>query len=94
MAGTWFTLVKSSSSQTTTRREFWRVKAVLPNIFGTSFFSHVSPVAIEQSCMSLQMFGVMNAKLGAFPAPRSVASCVYGTIWLRQRVTSFWTSAK
>ena len=76
MVATWLTVVKSSSSHVMISNEFARVKAVLPKIFGTSFLSHVSPVATEQSCMSLQRFGVMKAKLGAVPAARSVDSCV------------------
>jgi hypothetical protein len=76
IVATLLTEVKSSSSHVTISSDFWRVNAVLPNILGTSVFSQLSPVVIEQSCMSLHRFGVMNAKLGAVPAARSVASCV------------------
>jgi len=80
IVATLFTDVKSSSSHVTTSSDFWRVNAVLPNIFGTSAFSQLSPVVIEQSCMSLHRLGVMKEKLGATPPARSVDSCVYGTM--------------
>src|SRR4051794_34042086 len=58
MFATWLTLVKSSSSQV-------RKIAVLPDwycwlaiSFGMKLFSQASPVPVEQSCMSLHMFGV------------------------------------
>jgi hypothetical protein len=37
-------------------------------IFGIHDCSHVSPVEIEQSCMSLQRLGVTKEKAGRFPA--------------------------
>jgi hypothetical protein len=43
----------------------------LPMIFGTQDWSQASPVATSQSCMSLQMFGVMNENAGSVPAFRS-----------------------
>ncbi|HVD47475.1 MAG TPA: hypothetical protein VNG70_09355 [Candidatus Limnocylindria bacterium] len=73
---TLFTDVKSSSSHVRTSSDFWRVNAVLPKSFGTSAFSQLSPVPIEQSCVSLHKFGVMKAKFGAAPAARSVDSWV------------------
>src|SRR5437868_3105211 len=52
---------------------------------GTTLASQVSPVAIEQSCMSLHILGVIQAKLGTVPAAKSVLSWVKGTTWAAQR---------
>src|SRR5207245_10850064 len=60
-------------------------KAEEPRIPGTTLASQASPVAIEQSCMSLHMFGVIEAKLGTVPLVRSGRSWVNGTAYAEQR---------
>src|SRR2546426_7603056 len=55
-------------------------------IFGTQAFSHASPVAIGQECMSLHSFGVIQAKRGK-PRFRSPWNCVNGTILLHRAVS-------
>src|SRR2546421_5697132 len=40
-------------------------------MLGTTCASHASPVAIEQSCMSWHMLGVIHAKFGTVPLVRS-----------------------
>src|SRR5437867_12260273 len=61
-------------------------KAEEPRIPGTTLASQASPVATEQSCMSLHMFGVIQAKLGTVPLVRSARSWVNGTTCAAQRV--------
>ncbi len=43
-------------------------------IFGSQPFSHVSAVASEQSCASLQMFGTTMPTFGSVPAFTSSSS--------------------
>src|SRR5438132_10303773 len=62
---------------------FW--KAEDARMLGTTLPNQPSPVAIEQSCMSLHMLGVIHAKFGAVPAARSPLSCVNGTTCELQR---------
>src|SRR5947208_1525035 len=57
---------------------FW--KAEEARMLGTTLPNQPSPVAIEQSCMSLHMLGVIQAKFGTVPAERSVLNCVDGKI--------------
>ena len=59
--GTWLFWVPSSSSQVIASSEFWVVNAGELRIVGTFWLSQVSPVEIEQSCMSSQRFGVTHA---------------------------------
>src|ERR1700674_5199898 len=53
-----------SSSHVTISKQLSAVQAGLPRIGGTLLLSHVSPVPTLQLCMSLQTFGVIQAKLG------------------------------
>ena len=57
---TWLLPEKSSSSDVSTSSEFCVVNAGELRIAGICRLSHASPVAIEQSCMSLHMFGVIH----------------------------------
>src|ERR1051326_5557286 len=65
----WFELLLSSSSQ---------VRITSPRgptaeiIAGRLFLSHVSPVLVEQSCVSLHMFGPTNDSPGSVPAAMSI----------------------
>jgi hypothetical protein len=54
---------------------------------GTTLASQRSPVETEQSCMSLHISGVIQAKSGTVAAERSAPNCVNGTTWALQRVT-------
>src|SRR5207244_10196917 len=62
---------------------FW--KAEEARMLGTTLPNQPSPVAIEQSCMSLHMLGVIQAKFGTVPAERSALNCVDGTTCALQR---------
>src|SRR3954453_19293739 len=75
-----------------------RNKAALLNagdarIGGSCLDNHVSPVWIEQWCMSWHMSGVIQTNDGSRPALRSVVNVVNGTTWFRHRVASFTTSS-
>ena len=61
-------------------------KAEEARIPGTTLANQASPLAIEQSCMSLHMFGVIQAKFGTVPLARSALSWVAGTTCPAQRV--------
>ena len=52
-------LVGSRAEGRATARSDWDF------LIGTHDFSHVSPVATEQSCMSLHRFGVTNVNAGS-----------------------------
>src|SRR6266511_1901019 len=52
-------------------------------IFGTHTFSHESPVAMEQECMSLHSFGLIQANCGK-PFLRSVRIWLKGTTFLHR----------
>src|SRR5437762_5668775 len=64
---------------------FWKAEE---RMLGTTLPNQPSPVAIEQSCMSLHMLGVIQAKFGTVPAERSVLNCVNGTTCELQRAAS------
>ena len=54
-------------------------------ICGTSADSHASPALTEQSCISLQRFGVIQMKFDRLFADKSVLNRVNGTTPLAQR---------
>src|SRR3954470_2499681 len=59
--------VVALSSKVTTTAVRPAAYVVLPRIRGSHDFSHASPVATEQSCMSLHRFGVTNENAGRLP---------------------------
>src|SRR2546429_8407958 len=70
----------SSSSQVMNSAEFWFWYAGEARIGGTACDSHWSPVLIEQSWVSLHMFGVIHTKLGVVASEaRSELRSAYGT---------------
>src|SRR5437762_14162753 len=74
----------SPSSQVMNRTPpFW--KAEEARIPGTTLASQASRVAIEESCMSLHIFGVIQARFGTVPFTRSVLGWVSGTAGAAQQ---------
>ena len=69
-AGTWFVDPNPSSHTIMTEVRPARY-VVLATIRLTTAFSHASPVATEQSCVSWHRFGVTNENAGKCPAARS-----------------------
>ncbi len=80
MVGIWLPWEPSSSSKVRINTPLFALSQAMS--LGRFFDAHVSPVAIEQSCMSLHMFGVIQTNVdGGF-----VSGFMYGRLYLPRHV--------